>query len=68
MEQGGTLVCIEIPWWDVFAADDDVYYYVNERMGVCTRERSDMIAVVLMSTSCTNSLGGGSGEAQAWRR
>ena len=50
--------------------DDDVYYYIRwrlklegetENMGVCTKERKGVTAVVLMATPCTNSLGGGSG-------
>ena len=49
-------------------ADDDVYYYIRwrlklegetENMGVCTKERKGVTAVVLMATPCTNSLGGG---------
>ena len=51
--------------------DDDVYYYIGERltkarrgdgkMGVCAREWNGMTAGALMATPCTNSLGGESG-------
>ena len=53
------------------AADDDVYYYIGERlklegktedMGVCTKEQECMTAVKLMATPCTKSLGCESGE------
>ena len=50
--------------------DDDVYYHIRwrlklegetENMGVCTKERKDVAAEVLMATPCTKSLGGESG-------
>ena len=49
---------------------DNVHYYIckrlklegeTENMGVCTKARKGVTAVVLMATPCTNSLGGESG-------
>ena len=50
-----------------FSVDDDVYYYIGERpkldgetenMGVWTKKRGSMKAVVLMATPCPKSLHG----------
>ena len=54
----------------IIRVGDDVYYYICQRlklegetknMGVCTKERKGDTAEVLMTTPCTNSLGGESG-------